>query len=695
MKNNTLKYRLTLLITFMVLPLLPAESWYSYNYSYWEKPVPAPEAYRHSEILRGEDFGAGAFREPEDLFISPDGDMYIADGGNNRIVVLSPTRETRIIDSFTNKGVRDNFNRPEGLFVDSRGILYVADTLNRRVVALNADFESLNIITRPDSDILREEYEFFPSKVGVDKAGRLYVLGPGMYEGMMEFDRSGRFHGFIGSNRVTFNLWKYLMRTIATKEQREKMQIFIPQEYRNLDIDGRGFLYTTTRDEDQKTPIKKHNAEGLDILTREGFFPPSGDISVSYSETASYVGKSFFADIAVDDSGDIYYALDSKRGRVFTYNSEGQLLFLFGGAGEPDGCFTDASAVDLYGNEVYVLDKVKGSITVFSPTEYGNLILEAQQSQSRGEYRRAEELWTTILRRNSNYDPAYTGIGKSLLRSGSFREAMDNFRMGYNKKSFSKAYKYYRQEVMKDHFSLIVLFIAAAAVGLILILRLRDRNREKRKRKFLGPEPSQGERILYGFRILAHPFDGHYDLKFRAIGTWGSAAAWTALIIFSITFNMQMTSFLFNEVNTVTVKLQFEVAKVLIALFVFVLANWTVTSIMGGEGSFRSIFISTAYSGIPIVLVFVPMALLSNFLILEEGAYYYVMESIAVMYSLFLLIAGNMTIHNYSLWKTVSTLVLTVVTIAIMAFLALLFITFIGQVWSFVSAIYKEVIFRI
>ena len=78
---------------------------------------------------------------------------------------------------------------------------------------------------------------------------------------------------------------------------------------------------------DQVAPIRRLNPKGDDILKRYDWYPPVGDVRFSTTES-TIQGPSIIVDLAVDESG-IYYALDSRRGRVFAYDPDGILHLLF------------------------------------------------------------------------------------------------------------------------------------------------------------------------------------------------------------------------------------------------------------------------------------------------------------------------------------------------------------------------------
>jgi tetratricopeptide (TPR) repeat protein len=91
-------------------------------------------------------------------------------------------------------------------------------------------------------------------------------------------------------------------------------------------------------------------------------------------------------------------------------------------------------------------------VIVFEPTIYAQLIHAAIREYQGGNYERSADLWTEVLRRNLNYDLAYTGIGRALLRQDRFAEAMANFRLGSNREQYSEAFGLYRREVMSENF---------------------------------------------------------------------------------------------------------------------------------------------------------------------------------------------------------------------------------------------------
>ncbi|MFD2657962.1 hypothetical protein [Gracilibacillus thailandensis] len=446
----------------------------SYNYSYWEEAVPAPPAYLPTMVINGHDLGIDAFHTPNDIHVSAEHDIYIADTGNNQVVILNEMFEYKnTIDSFTNEGAQETFSGPEGVYVTNENHVYVADTGNNRVVHLDEKFDLVKIIDAPESEMLSNTFSFRPKKVAVDDAGRTFILSEGVFDGFMEFSVDGYFTTFIGANRVQVDSIDYLWRRFATREQRSQMVMFVPTEFTSLDLDEDGFIYATNIDNTDDV-IKKINARGDDILRREGYFDPIGDIDYDRDQ-----GPSRLIDIAVADHG-IYSALDSTRGRIFTYNNDGFLMYVFGGLGNKMGEFHTPIAIDRFDEFFLVLDRELGEITVFHSTAYGNSIDEAVRSYEQGDEERAQALYEDITNMNINSEFAYTGIGKALLRKNEFEEAIYHFEQSLDQANYSKAYLLYRNEVLRENFSLmmaIIFLVIGLSIGFSVY-----RKKTKRKR---------------------------------------------------------------------------------------------------------------------------------------------------------------------------------------------------------------------
>lgn len=443
----------------------------AYHYSYYGDTVPAPAAYEATTIITGKKLNITPFKEPSDMHVTADERVYVLDSGNGRIVEMDRDfKLVRTIESFQNDGKTDQLKNPQGLFVTEKGDLLVADSDNQRVVHLDNKGQLVKIVSEPKSDLLNEDFQFKPMRIVMDQGERIYVMAAGVFDGFMEFSADGEFSSFIGANRVQVDPVEYLWKRFATREQRSQMVMFTPTEFTNLDMDEEGFIYATSGDRG-KDPIKKLNAQGTDILRREGYSAPQGDLR--YTTEA---GPSRLIDVDVGDS-DMYSVLDSNRGRIFTYNGDGYLLHIFGGIGNRMGMFNTPVALERAGDRMLVLDKALGEITVFQTTEYGRTLHDAVRSYYNGEEDQSSELFAKAAEMNANLEYAYAGIGKALLRQKEYAESAQYFKQSMERQGYSKAFLLYRKELMREHFSWVMsgIFLAVAAFVTIAIVRRQKR----------------------------------------------------------------------------------------------------------------------------------------------------------------------------------------------------------------------------
>lgn len=456
----------------------------TYNYNYWEDIVYTPAAYTSTKTISGTSLtyngeSIGAFSNPQDLCKSPSGDIYVADTNNNRIVVLNQdmTKVLNIITGFDNNGTEDTFKQPYGVAVSLSNQLYIADSQNRRIVVLNEDGTLAKTIENPTSEVLEDGFVFTPLKVSVDYADRVYCIAQKMFEGIMVFETNGEFTGFFGTINVDITLWEKFWRKIATKEERSKQQLFIPTEFTGIDIDPDGFVYASNIDPNGEQGVRRLNPKGEDVIKKGTKQNVGGDLQID--GTTDYAGPSQFTDVVYRESG-IYSCLDRKRGRIFTYDHEGNLLYVFGGLGTQEGTFAMPVAIESVGDTLLVLDSTRASILCFDVTEYGRLINEAVALRYSGDETAAVELWEKVLELDENNELANTGIGKAYLTSGDYEQAMKYLELGMSRTYYSIAYKRYRNNFLTANANVMLSGVAVVVVAVIVVKQVKKRKGGKK-----------------------------------------------------------------------------------------------------------------------------------------------------------------------------------------------------------------------
>ena len=420
-----------------------------------------------------------------------------------------------------------------GIAVTEDG-LYIADSGNARIVKANKNADGVweancvyltpsdNVFYQVSSGISIKEstgYTIFdPQKVAVDKTGKVFCIAKNVYEGIVEFDSAGSFNRFIGKNEVVANPLKKFWAKIFSEQQLSSIALDLPPEFTNLTIDSSGFLYATSKPDGDAVKaekmVKMINTSGKDVLKRNGYVTPDGDASyiTASPENGVILGPSRLVGITVSDNGN-FTVVDNKRGRLFTYDNEGNLLYVTGD--QPGGTeattsssnIVDPVAIRYFTREIktlngevkeeeilLVLDCKSKSILVFETTEFGKKVNLAISRYQAGIFsdvvnpdgtitNGAEHYWNEVLKMNTNYELAHLGIGKAQYRRGEFKEAMASFKLAHNAEYYSKAYAEYRDDLLSRNFSWIM---TAVLMLVVLWITLKYRNYLNKKNEQLA-----------------------------------------------------------------------------------------------------------------------------------------------------------------------------------------------------------------
>lgn len=202
--------------------------------------------------------------------------------------------------------------------------------------------------------------------------------------------------------------------------------------------------------------------------------------------------------------------------------------------------------------------------------------------------------------------------------------------------------------------------------------------------------------IRFPLNLMVHPFEGYWDLKYDRNRKFTLIISFCVLFLVAVTniLGSQYSGFLVNVYNPETMNSFMEIVYVIVPVLFWCVANWSLTTLMDGEGKFVEIFTSTCFALLPLVIIQFPWIWLSNLVSLQETAFYYFSNSVAVLWFVYLLFIGNMTVHQFSPSKTIGIMMLTLVAMGFMAFISLLFFSLVQQIVAFISVIYQEFVMR-
>lgn len=194
--------------------------------------------------------------------------------------------------------------------------------------------------------------------------------------------------------------------------------------------------------------------------------------------------------------------------------------------------------------------------------------------------------------------------------------------------------------------------------------------------------------------ILRKPVEGYNELKHKRY-----SSSFLVFLILAVWFvikimKRQLTGFRFNLNDPNDFSLLIQLGTTVIPFLLFVIANWAVCALMDGEGKFGEITTFTAIALIPYLIFELLSIPLSNILVLQEDLFLQCFCMIGVLWSLMLFFQGQRIVHNYSTWKTIGAVFLSICGVAIILVILLLLFSLAQQVIYFITTVYSEIAYR-
>ena len=663
----------------------------AYDFNEYDESVTAPPGFQYSGSLTAENIGLqDSFKEPQDMCISGES-LFVLDSGNSRIIELdiNTMKCLKIYSGFTDKaGNAFDFTNAQGMTLGKNGEIYIADTENNRILVCNKNGTVTNVILRPDKALADNDYPFRATKLQAGRYGELYAIVDGIDLGIFVFDTDYNFSSFVGSNKVVATkdvLFSYFMRRFMTLRQLQTRIQSTPLIVNNFCMDSRGFIYTVSSNSKsipQDGMVRCLNYESTDVLSTGTTY---GDLEHNSEDLNGT--KTAFSAVEVDKDG-FLYLLDGTRGRIFVYSEDGFLISEFGARGDQKGCFGEPEDIAVYSGNIYVLDSVKNRIYIFERTEYAETFFSAANAFKNRDFDTSLALWKKAKALNTNSLYPYYGMAMIYDSLGQYKEAMENYRLAGKRTEYSDVFREYRKDWLK-HNSWIVAIAAAVIIAAGIAIAVQYKKALKCEDGSVYSVSEQNS-FLFPFYLLFHPIEGADQFRRRNIHTVKAAGIIIALWFAVASLAFYKTGFIFNSER----RSEFNPAAILISTVgvyaLFVLSNWCISTFLDGKGKFKEIACLTAYALIPYVFSLLLNIGMSNILSLSESIFLNIISFIGLFWSLFVLIFGMYSLHEYSFSKTLVSLLFTVIGMLIAVFLIVMFYTLIKQGADFIFGLYSE-----
>lgn len=643
----------------------------SYTYAadedkYWER---TQDAYLPDKTVT--ELGLSA---PEDLFIDENNMLYIADTGNKRVIRydIASGQVAGILES-------GEMSSPRGVYVTEDGDIYVADTGAKAVLIFNRDFELLNKLTRPEAPIFADtNYE--PKRVAVDGGGNVYLIGEGVYNGVIQLAKTGEFLGYFAVNDADLTFSQRLQQLLFTREQLANLVDINPTVFANVFVDRNGIVYTATSGTN-RNGMKKHSTNGGNMFK---------------SDVWSYDN---LTDVYVDGDGLIYTC--SASGYINIYSKNGEEIFSFGSyvtTVDIAGLFASlpSIAVDRDGN-IWAVDGAKGYLQSFKPTEYAQTVYTAMNLYEEGRYQEAMEKWNEVLKLNQMSVLAHNGVGKAYLHAEDYEASLEHFRVANNKDYYSQSFWEVRNKWIQKWLGPIL----GILIGL-LILKKAVKEIDKRNGGRLakaGRQVKTGSEalpvwrdILYALKTPRHPMDCYYEIRKCRRGDLLSAAVIYLLFFLDFMAFKTVKGFIYQTVKVENMDIGSIVIGFFVLLGLFVICNYLVTSINDGDGTFRQIFMIPAYGLMPAMIALLIVTCVSHVLTYNEAFLLTLVLLIGIVWSVVTIFIGLQTVHDYTFGETVKSIILTVVFMIIVAVIGIIISIMWNSLYTFLASVGKEMI---
>ena len=214
---------------------------------------------------------------------------------------------------------------------------------------------------------------------------------------------------------------------------------------------------------------------------------------------------------------------------------------------------------------------------------------------------------------------------------------------------------------------------------------------------FLNKEKLQhvGKTLRYSLYVCTHPLDGYWDLTHEKRGSVAAANIIIILALLTTLLQYQYgNSMIYGFVQLQYFNVYRVIAGFLAPIFIGTLANWGLTTLFDGKGTMKDVYMAIGYAFTPYVIINLPCIFISNVLTIEEGAFIYYASSVSSVWMGVLIVSAVMQIHDYTITKTILTLIATAVGMLVIVFVILLFFSLISDAAAYFISMYKEISYR-
>ncbi len=648
------------------------------------------EMYYLSEVITSNTLGLEkSLSGMSDFTVDESGNVYILVSIRSQIVVLNNDYTLNRTIQITNEsGNKIALDGAQGIFVDENK-LYICDTTGSRVIITSLDGKVLEIWGAPNAASMPEDFFYQPYRIMKNEEGYIYILSLGCYHGALLYSPQREFLGFYGANDVKASplsaltyIWEMLTKTDVKKSLSERS---LPFAFVDFCLDNDEFMVTctglTTSGQNNTGQVCKIAADGGNMYKQNSNGSSNGvdlfkEFGIPYPQNI----------VSIDvDADNFIYALDNKRGCIYVYDEQCNLVCSFGKNLRRNGFFKSPSAIGLNGTDILVTDTNKMTITVFKITEYGKLLKQAHRAYLDGNYKASIPLWEAISRQEEDRELAYRGLAIAYLSEGRYQEALQYAEYSFEYNIYDMAWSFIKNEYISNN------FVWIFSLALFLIISLVTFGVVVKYKKLVL---IKNEHLKTALSTPFHPFCSFDDVKYKKLGSITIATVVLLIYYIANLLKAKASGFLDTKVSDFAYNPIYTIIETIGLVLLWTVANRLITSSFDGNGSFKEIFIATSYSLIPITVFTLVRVAFSHFVGISGLAIFDTVEIVITGLTLFIFCVAIMTVHQYDFFKFLKTTIATVLFMVLIIFIILLVGVLWQQLREFIYTISQEIYYR-
>lgn len=200
------------------------------------------------------------------------------------------------------------------------------------------------------------------------------------------------------------------------------------------------------------------------------------------------------------------------------------------------------------------------------------------------------------------------------------------------------------------------------------------------------------EVIRFPLYMMGKPFKAFSDIKYEGKGSLPACIFFMIMLMLLSVMRQSYTGTVFVEVDPRFMNIWTVMAGVLIQTVLLVVANWSVSVLTNGSGSFKEIFMVAMYAQYPYMWLSTLYLALSHVLTLEEGALLSFCLTLGVVCIVFYGFIGLVSVHGFGFFQGIASIVLTIIALVIIIFILLMLVSMFGEMTSFFRTVYDEIV---